>query len=441
MYAPLTWTGDTATKGTDFSGKLAADFAALFQIIWKGSLNIVFDIDDDSLVEEDETFTVTLTPPAGWAAHPHATATVTIQDDERAGAKIAFGSNASGENAYAATVFENVSGGSLNVPVTVSHLPGASTTFDVEVVTGGSAVEGTDYSIATKSVQFGPSDTGKSKNLAIAITDDTDVEGDETIRLRIAAADDPGDDLGDHYARHASSSTATVTIDSEDMLLPTFSPANGETETDAGANITLTFSEAIRKDDSGTDFVNSDLSSILTLRETNSSGATINYAATINTAKTVITIDPSANLADGKVYVAISNAYYDGNGNQGSQASATFTVAATPVQSSDADLSGLRVSTHNGFRGTFTPLALTPSTFSASTTSYTATVPYEAKYLKLTPVLADTAKATDCGRLVPLCRCAVPRHAVRQPHGRCNEPPWVTAWPLAGLDSQSGYLG
>ena len=107
---------------------------------------------------------------------------------------------------------------------------------------------------------------------------------------------------------------------------PTFNPGNGSTVRDAGRNITLTFGEAIKKDNSGTDFGNSDLSSILTLKTTNAAGTDIPYTATINNEKTVITIDPSANLADGKVYVAISNDYYDENGNAGPAANATFTV-------------------------------------------------------------------------------------------------------------------
>ena len=45
-----------------------------------------------------------------------------------------------------------------------------------------------------------------------------------------------------------------------------------------------------------------------------------------------MTIDPSSSLPDGRIYVAVSDTYYDGNGNQGRAASATFTVAgATDV--------------------------------------------------------------------------------------------------------------
>ena len=300
-------------------------------------------IASDALVDPNETFTVTIAPASsvtGWseASGGTSTATVTIEDNDDDNAKIAFGSDAASETAYTATVLENVSDGSLDVPVTVSHLPGASTTFNVEVVTGGTATEDTDYSIATKSVTFGPSDTNKSKDVAIAITNDADIEDDETILLKIAAADDPANDLGDHYARHASGSTATITIDSEDAVVakPAFSPANNTTVTDASRNITLTFTEAIKRTSSGDEFTShAELANVLQLKQTNSSGTDITYTASIDNAKKVITINPAANLPEGAIYVAISNSYYDAAGNQGQAANATFTVdtmgPATPT--------------------------------------------------------------------------------------------------------------
>ena len=189
-------------------------------------LLIVYPAVDD-LVEGEETFEVTVTATtAGWtvASDGSASATATIEDQDYE-ATIAFGDNAAATATYAATVKEDVSGGTLHVPVTVSHLPGASTTFAVEVVEGGSATEYTDtsnpgdYRIATKSVSFGPSDTSRTQNLAIAITNDDDQEWLETIELRIAAADATAGDPGDLYGRDANSSKATITIDSEDPAL------------------------------------------------------------------------------------------------------------------------------------------------------------------------------------------------------------------------------
>ena len=110
------------------------------------------------------------------------------------------------------------------------------------------------------------------------------------------------------------------------MAAPAFSPAGGTTVTDATGNITLTFAEAIRKDAAGAALANADLAGLLTLKKTDANGAAITFTATINAAKKVITIDPSAALEDGAVYVAISNGYFDAHGNRGAASNATFTV-------------------------------------------------------------------------------------------------------------------
>ena len=126
-----------------------------------------------------------------------------------------------------------------------------------------------------------------------------------------------------------ASGQSTPQVPPPELAAPTFSPANGDVVTDNATDITLTFDEAIKKDGSGTDFADADLSSILTLKTTDASGTAIPYAATINSDKTIITINPTSNLPDGAVYVAISTGYYDADGNQGSAANATFTVDAT----------------------------------------------------------------------------------------------------------------
>ena len=109
---------------------------------------------------------------------------------------------------------------------------------------------------------------------------------------------------------------------------PDFSPANGASVTDAATDITLTFAEAVKKNAAGGDFSgHADLSAILTLKKTNASGDDIAYTASINAGKTVITLNPSSDLDGGAIYVAVSDGYYDTTGNQGTMASATFTVA------------------------------------------------------------------------------------------------------------------
>ncbi|WP_419916316.1 Calx-beta domain-containing protein [Candidatus Poriferisodalis sp.] len=140
-------------------------------------------------------------------------ATVTITDDEAANAKIAFGSDAAATAKHAERPDEDVAGGKVSVPITISAAPETAVTFSVEV--SGLATEGTDYTINKKSFTFTP--TGAlTQNLEITITDDDLVENDQAIELAIAAADSPVDDLGDYYVRHPQGRLATVTIADED---------------------------------------------------------------------------------------------------------------------------------------------------------------------------------------------------------------------------------
>ena len=152
-----------------------------------------------------------------------ATANITIADDEQAKAKISFGS-AIATTRHAATVAELT--GTIDVPVTISHLPDADTTVALQV-TGGSARETDDpdnttgnpqdFAITTKSVEF--TSTGdKTQNLTVTIEDDSVEEDDETIDLRVAAADNTVDDLGDYYERQGAGATARLTVTSADAV-------------------------------------------------------------------------------------------------------------------------------------------------------------------------------------------------------------------------------
>ena len=195
--------------------------------------NVTITLTDDMLVEDSETVSLQIAAarPSShmdydlgdrYTRHTNGSkATVTILDDDASNAKIAFGDNAAGTTTWTPTVNEKVSGGTLSVPITISHLPDGATTFTVSVLGSGTATEWAsaqnpgDFRISNKTVSFGS--TGpKKKNLTITLTNDELVEVDQTIQLQITAADDPKDDLGDHYTLHANGSKATVTIEDDD---------------------------------------------------------------------------------------------------------------------------------------------------------------------------------------------------------------------------------
>jgi len=101
----------------------------------------------------------------------------------------------------------------------------------------------------------------------------------------------------------ASSNSVTVATTGTDTTAPTvsFSPANGASGVAISDNITITFSEAVRNLDN-TVLTNSNsgdangVGSLITLRLNNTYGTNIAFYATIDTNKTVITIDPTNNL-------------------------------------------------------------------------------------------------------------------------------------------------
>ena len=154
---------------------------------------------------------------------------------------------------------------------------------------------------------------------------------------------DPSNDLadGDVYVavsdtwwnaggNRGKAASATFTVDTTGPAAPTFSPASGASVSNAGTDITLTFAEALRRDGDGAAFTTeAHLKAILTLKTTNASGTAIPYAATIDDARKVITLNPTSNLAEGTVYVAISADHWDAAGNKGTLRSATFAVDVT----------------------------------------------------------------------------------------------------------------
>ena len=146
-----------------------------------------------------------------------------------------------------------------------------------------------------------------------------------------------GTDVEDTSDNAGSDVSATFTVADGAAPTFTFNPADADTGVAADSNITITASEAIREtDDTALDDTNVD--ALITLKETDSSGANIAFDATIS--GNVITINPDSNFSSlQQVYVAITGTdVEDTSNNAGSDASATFTVAdsAAPTLSSSS---------------------------------------------------------------------------------------------------------
>jgi hypothetical protein len=131
----------------------------------------------------------------------------------------------------------------------------------------------------------------------------------------------------------ANATYITVVINqATDTTAPTvtFNPANGDEDEAISVNITITFSEAVRNIDDSV-LTDSDIDSdIITLKYNNANGSNISFNATINTEKTVITINPTSNLTNSQaVYVAIGATLEDYTDNPITAANASFTTESS----------------------------------------------------------------------------------------------------------------
>ena len=115
----------------------------------------------------------------------------------------------------------------------------------------------------------------------------------------------------------------------EDTTAPTVSaitPGNGEIITDNTRNITITFSEAVFRNEQGAVFTTENLPGLITLRTENVNGYAIPFTAEMSDDNTTVTLDPNGVLANGGVYLAISRDYYDVDSMRGTAEKITFTV-------------------------------------------------------------------------------------------------------------------
>ena len=106
----------------------------------------------------------------------------------------------------------------------------------------------------------------------------------------------------------------------------TFAPTTGAVNIALAANITITFDQAVRKlNDSA--LVADDLELLVTLKVTNAAGADVGFQPSINADKTVITINPSANLSPSQTYYVGIGATVENASNEAITASSiTFTT-------------------------------------------------------------------------------------------------------------------
>jgi len=232
-------TTGNATSGSDYTtfGTQAVSFAP-------GSgdgttRNAVLTLANDTLVEGDESVNLTLqnlnTTLNGSASLGTTASAISIVDNDTA--TIAIGA--------ASTVTEE--GGAQNIAVTLTTsdgsggtatlAPGVTLTADVIDATTGSATSGTDFgALPTQTVTFNPGDgDGTVANASVTPTNDTLVEGNETIDLTLQNLNATLD------GQAALGNTAsTVTIDDNDTATISIAPTVDVTEAGGAQNVAVT---------------------------------------------------------------------------------------------------------------------------------------------------------------------------------------------------------
>jgi hypothetical protein len=176
-------------KSSDGNATAGEDYYAVFETLNWGygdtdDKTCTASIVDDTDVEDDETFSLSLKNPTGGAeiGDPD-TAIVTIFDNDEQPGTLQFSSD---------TYYAGENGGP--VVITVIRVDGSDGAASVKVVSSdGTAKKNKDYIKTTKKLKWNDGDA-YPKTFTVDIIDDNKVEGDETFKLTLKKAE--GAELG-----------------------------------------------------------------------------------------------------------------------------------------------------------------------------------------------------------------------------------------------------
>lgn len=135
------------------------------------TLNIPVQITDDQIVESTENLVVSLVNPGGVGLGTITQHILAISDNDAPPAQPTVGF-------AAATSSGPESNTTVNLPVALSFTPKSAVTVDY-AVTGGTAVDGTDYTLPNGTLTFNAGETVKL--IPVTVVDDAVIEPDRTI--------------------------------------------------------------------------------------------------------------------------------------------------------------------------------------------------------------------------------------------------------------------
>ena len=184
--------------------------------------------------------------------------------------------------------------------------------------------------------------TGETAHRRITITPTSKPLPDGVIHVAL------GTGYYDGAGNQGAAVSATFAVDTVGPTVMGFSPADGATTSEIYGGITIGFDDLVYQAN-GKALDDATAAGLVTLRRFGVSGTDISFTASAvvsgDAAHRRIYVKPDQALPEGDVYVGVGDAYYDAVGNQGTAASATFTVSTTAGQPA---LSVADASVHEG---------------------------------------------------------------------------------------------
>lgn len=295
VTVPISATNGTA-GGSDYSlTTTSVTFNAGTDLSTNPTQTVSFSVTNDTLLEGSEGFSLslgTITAASDTITKGSTTSnSVTISDDETATLDVESTSTATEAGGAQAV-------GKVTLSITGSGTgtfalgTGISLTADITDAGTGSATSGTDYSsFGTQTVTFNNgATTGTTQSASMTVTDDSDVEGSETVDLTLS-------NLGGSPVSVSFGATAnTTTITDNDLPVPTVSIKLSTTSLKIGStsNVTFTFNTPV------TGFTTDDVTvanGVLSTVSSSDGGTTwsavLTPNANIEDATNVLTVDKS----------------------------------------------------------------------------------------------------------------------------------------------------
>ncbi len=169
----------TATAGTDYTALTGTLFLPAGTD--QGTIDVT-GITDDGLIEGDETVTITLTPGLGYALDvivANRTQTITIGDNDQGLVSISVSD---------ADASEPSNNGEYTIDLGGVNGTGGPITITISVGGATTATQGTDFSAFPPSIDI--VNGQQTATVPLDVLDDTDIEPEEFVRLRIDATSD-----------------------------------------------------------------------------------------------------------------------------------------------------------------------------------------------------------------------------------------------------------